>query len=1293
MRLSLLALLTLTACPTPEAEPKGEDTSVVTDDTDTSDTEDTVDTEDTDVGNPPRDVDEDGFDVASGDCDDADASVFPGAPERCNEVDDDWDGVIDPATSIDAPLFFADLDGDGFGDATSSARSCTVEPGWSLNAGDCDDADAAFNPGVVETDCADPNDYNCDGSVGYADADADGTAACRDCDDADASTFPGAAEVCNDRDDDCDGNIDLDALDASTWHADGDGDTYGDAGTVALACDAPSGFVADATDCDDASATAFPGAEEACNEVDDDCDGVIDPASSVDAWTLFVDLDGDGFGDTTVTERSCTIASGWSTHDGDCDDADAAYNPGAAEADCADPADYNCDGAVGYADGDADGFAACEECDDADASTFPGADEVCNDRDDDCDGSIDGDSLDASLWYADVDGDTFGDVGTAALACAAPRGFIADASDCDDEAAVVYPGAPEVCNERDDDCDATSDEDATDASRWYADVDADGFGDPADVVFGCSAPLGRVANAEDCDDSDAAVSPRGVEVCNEVDDDCDGTIDPSSALGASTWYSDADVDGFGDLAESVVACSAPERFVADATDCDPASGRAFPGAPEICNGVDDDCDGVIDPASSLDARLLFIDEDGDGFGDVTLSEHSCTPVSGWVASAGDCDDSDPAYNPAAVEADCTDASDYNCDGSVGYFDTDGDGTAACEDCNDADADVFPGADEVCNDRDDDCDGTIDLDALDASVWHADLDGDTFGDAAGTSATLALACDAPIGFVADATDCDDDTKSTHPGAEEVCNGLDDDCDGTADPSSATDAITWFADVDADGHGDASDAVSSCSAPGGRVAHAGDCNDSDAAYNPTAAERDCTDPNDYNCDGSVLYADADGDGTAACVDCDDEDARAFPGAPEVCNDRDDDCDGAIDLDAVDAISWYADADADGAGDTESTMMACAIPLGFVATGGDCDDTDAGAVPGGDELCDGTDNDCNGVVDDASAADAVTWYSDADRDGYGNPADADISCEQPLGYVADDTDCVDGSALYYPGAAERCDGGDNDCNGIVDESPIDGSAWFADADSDGAGDPSSIQLACVSPLGYLADALDCDDTDGAVFPGASEQCNDQDDDCDGAVDEDAIDAATFYQDLDGDGIGVESDATIGCDAPEGHTTTFGDCADDDADTFPGAPEVCGDAMDQDCSGVADDDGGCYGCSPVDGFIVCEVPSAWDAASYTCEMFGFQLVTVNDADEHAALSAAVNGYVSVAWIGLSDLVVEGEWTWEDGTLATFTAWGEGEPNDVGASGEDCANASNFDGAGSWNDYPCDQELPFICE
>ena len=813
------------------------------------------------------------------------------------------------------------------------------------------------------------------------------------------------------------------------------------------------------------------------------------------------------------------------------------------------------------ADEDGDGYGTTEgrdwgdyddDCDDLDPSVHPDATEVCNGVDDDCNGTAD-DGLDAYAWYFDNDGDGYGNAGAAygVETCVPPDGYVDNADDCNDSDADVNPD-----------------------TVWFADSDGDGFGATDATKTSCEQPDGHAATSDDCNDANADVHPDAEEVCNDLDDDCDDLVDDDddSVTPDTTWYVDADSDGFGDSASSLSACDQPDGYDDDATDCDDTDPAVNPDATEVCNDLDDDCDDLVDDDDdSVDlstGTVFYQDTDGDGYGDEDLDQRFCAEASGWSSLDTDCDDGNASINPAGSEV-CNDEDD-DCDGLTdtdddsldlstastvyvdadadGYGDTDDAGTSACsieagfaataDDCDDANADVNPAATEVCNDGvDDDCDGLVDadddtLDASSTTTWYTDSDGDGFGDIDAPQA----ACDQPSDAVDDDQDCDDSDAGVHPGADETCNdGLDDDCDGLADDDDTVvdGTQTWYADADSDGYGDSGAPTEACLQPSGYEDDAEDCDDTNGEVNPAATE--VCDDVDNDCDGeededdasgaSTWYEDADGDGygtdatpATACDqpsgfeavpgDCDDGDGDIHPDATEVCNAIEDDCDELVDdddgdLDSSTGTEWFADTDADGHGDPDASVQLCTQPSGYAADADDCDDGDAAVSPGGEELCDGIDNDCDGDTDEDDATDVTTWYADADGDGYGDPDVTTATCDQPSGYEDDAEDCDDADADANPAEDEICDEIDNDCDGLVDDADTNldtstATIWYLDSDDDGFGYSVAYDVACDQPSGYVTDASDCDDDSDEVHPDAEETCNDIDDDCDGSVDD---------------------------------------------------------------------------------------------------------------------------------------------------------------------------------------------------
>jgi hypothetical protein len=886
---------------------------------------------------PQIDADHDGFSVAQ-DCDDLNADVNPDADEVCDGLDNDCDGGTDVDAS-DAYTWYADADQDGYG-TDNAVTACTQPAGYAALAGDCDDADVAFNPGAVESDCTDANDYNCDGSSGRVDNDGDGFAACEECDDSLEATHPGAPEFCDGEDNDCNGTIDDPSavLDPSAFFLDFDHDGFGDSGVSVSACLAPSGYVADATDCDDSQAAVNPDAQEVCDAfgTDEDCDSLSDDAdpdvSGQSTW--YADADQDGHGDPGVTVLLCVMPSGTVALADDCNDADAAYHPGAFETDCSDPNDYNCDGSSGFADLDQDGSPACLDCDDGNADAFPGGTEVCDGADNNCDGVTDGasEATDTSTFYVDADADGFGLGSDTASACTAPSGYVAISGDCDDARASVNPSAIEVCNSNlDDDCDGFADDadvSVTGRSTFYRDQDADGVGDLSNPRAACTQPTGYVSASTDCADTDAGIHPGAVELCDGVDQDCDGVIDDGTVN--QPWYADLDQDGFGDVGDMLTDCAAPTGYVDDSQDCDDDDAAVNPNGVETCNGIDDNCDTAVDEGVMM---TYFEDQDGDSYGANSVTEDACTAPNGFVINNTDCNDLAGSINPGAAEV-CNGVDD-NCAGGVDdgviltfYRDADGDtyglltNTAqACvapngfvttsTDCNDSSAAIHPGATEVCNGTDDNCVSGVDEGV--ALTFYRDADADTYG---GT-VTIA-ACTQPSGYVTTSTDCDDTVTATHPGAVETCNGIDDDCDTQLDEGFTL--ITWYADTDSDTYRDGSATVQACAQPAG--------------YLPASAGLDCNDTN----------------------------VGIHPGATESCDGVDQNCDGNVDFE-YGGQTWHHDADGDTFGSATDTLIAsrCAQPNGYNDNTQDCDDSQASVHPGATELCNGIDDDCAGGVDD--------------------------------------------------------------------------------------------------------------------------------------------------------------------------------------------------------------------------------------------------------------------------------------------------------------------------------------------
>jgi gliding motility-associated-like protein len=603
--------------------------------------------------------------------------------EVCNGVDDNCDGEIDEFVTNS---YYADLDGDGFGDLNNNLYACTVPAGYVDNGEDCDDTQILFD------------DMDADGYGAGAPVACGSTLSNNDCDDNNALINLTAAEICgNGIDEDCSGADELcpvpgctDPLaynfnplattddgsciavvtgctDATAFNYNAAANT--DDGTcipVLNGCTEPSAFnynpaantddgscIAVVTGCTDATAFNY---NAAANTDDGSCIAVVlgctdvtafnyNPSANTDDGTCIpvilgcLDLLACNYDATANTDNlNCTYPiAGYDCNgvclqdtdaDGVCDqfeisgctdvaacnyDAIATDDDGSCilpQTEICNQLDDNCNGLMdeGF-DVDGDSFTSCDgDCDDNNANINPAQSELCNTIDDNCDGNID--------EGFDIDGD----------------GFTSCNGDCNDNDSAINPSALESCNGTDDNCDGNSDE--------GFDADADGF-------TSCNG---------DCNDNDANVNPSATETCNGLDDNCDGNSDEGVT---NTYFADGDEDGFGDLNSTIQGCTAPNGYVDDNTDCNDADSLIYPGAMEICNQLDDNCDGTVDEGVTT---IYYLDADGDGYGNATDSVFTCIQTTGYSANNDDCDDNNANTYPGVSETD--DNLDNDCDGDI-----------------------------------------------------------------------------------------------------------------------------------------------------------------------------------------------------------------------------------------------------------------------------------------------------------------------------------------------------------------------------------------------------------------------------------------------------------------------------------------------------------------------------------------------------------------------------------------------------------------------------------------------------
>ena len=379
---------------------------------------------------------------------------------------------------------------------------------------------------------------------------------------------------------------------------------------------------------------------------------------------------------------------------------------------------------------------------------------------------------------------------------------------------------------------------------------------------------------------------------------------------------------------------------------------------ERCDGFDNDCDGVTDPEGAEGCVRYYPDADGDGYG-TGDGRCLCAP--------------DPTL------------------------------TATKEgDCNDEDKDQHPDTTELCDNKDNDCNGTTDdAGALGCNDFWADVDED--GHASPDDKQCLCNETAPYIFESPGEDCDDTRPEAHPGADELCNGLDDDCDGNGDLPDMPGCVPYYRDNDDDGYG-AGESRCQCGPDGTfKVPSGSDCNDDDPGINPLATEK--------------------------------------------CNLIDDDCDNVVDPDgSAGCVDYYVDADEDGLGTGTPRCLCRPEGLYTTRTVWDCDDNDPKVLGGAEnELCaTPDDDDCSGSTNDDGAVGCATYFRDHDRDGFGTSESHCLCIPEGEFTATRSGDCDDADPERYPEPHAIC-GKDADCDGnLVDlgEQCDDGNVLGGDA-----------------------------------------------------------------------------------------------------------------------------------------------------------------------------------------------------------------------------------------------------------
>ncbi len=676
--------------------------------------------------------------------------------------------------------------------------------------------------------------------------------------------------------------------------------------------------------------------------------------------TYYQDLDGDTYGNPNSTVLACFAQPGLVLNNQDCNDNNAAINPNT----------------VWYADADADGFgnvavtqSACVQ-----PNGYVTNNTDCNDNN--ALANV------VTTWYADTDGDGYGNAATSMQNCGQPAGYVANSTDCNDASAAVNPAAIEVFNGIDDNCNNTVDEGFTPIT-YYLDNDGDGVGGNTFVVGINSPGPNYVLTTGDCNDNSAAMYPGNTETCDNLDNDCDASVD--EGLIFLTYFQDSDGDTYGNLAVTLSACSAPQGYVINSTDCNDQNSAINPGAQDIPgNGIDEDCSGLDAPVVAAQLGMYeFTQASGcPVLANTVTTQPANATFSIYTNVGGTCTAAANVFNNNTWNTTGTiDLNNYN------------EFSIQADSCFGVSLTKLAFTHKVSNVN------TI-------PTWHLRSSVDNFAaDIASDSITTNIILNDTVILAAAFSNLNQVTFRFYitgistPGATWRNDNV-----SLWGFINSVQPQTFYADTDGDGFGDAANTLLSCTLPAGYSTNNTDCDDSNAQINPN----------------TIWFLDGDQDGFGnpnnTIISC-----LTPPGA--VLNG--DDCDDTNNqLNLVDM--YYVDADGDGFGDEATGVETCAQPANTVTVGGDCDDADSTVYPGAMELCDGIDNNCNSSIDEGLIFN--TYFVDADNDFFGTGAGESL-CEDPgVGYVLMGGDCDDNNPNAYPGATEVLDNGiDENCDGM--------------------------------------------------------------------------------------------------------------------------------------------------------------------------------------------------------------------------------------------------------------------------